>query len=133
MSHYDRIAASAPINRNAALSTGRGESWAPSVQLQNTSDTVPPLRKPSREARANPNFQDLTGRTFGRLTVLGIHAERAKSGGARWVCRCRCGQYAQFRARTLLDGDQDRCGACDYTRQLREQTLRGMKNDRGAT
>jgi hypothetical protein len=35
-------------------------------------------------------FNDLTGLTFGRLTVLG-QAGKTSSGGYKWNCACQCG------------------------------------------
>jgi hypothetical protein len=36
------------------------------------------------------NFIDLTGKRFGRLTVVGIY-DRTPNGCIRWRCRCDCG------------------------------------------
>jgi hypothetical protein len=40
--------------------------------------------------RHNYNFLDLTGKIFGRLTVLKM-AGKDKSGAVMWLCRCECG------------------------------------------
>lgn len=36
-------------------------------------------------------MQDLTGATFGKMTVIGFH-DYSKGGLPRWLCRCECGQ-----------------------------------------
>lgn len=64
---------------------------------------------PSASGRGSPaNFQDLTGSTFGRLTVL----ERADSRKwtARWKCRCACGNFAEVCAGDLRSGHTKSCG-----------------------
>lgn len=56
--------------------------------------------------------QDLTGRTFGRLTVIalcgfrrcGIHRE------AKWKCLCTCGNYTVVGASGLKTGSSKSCG-----------------------
>lgn len=55
-----------------------------------------------------PNFQDLTGSVFGKLTAL----ERAprKDGATMWLCRCECGTVAQYRAGNLKQGVTRSCG-----------------------
>lgn len=58
---------------------------------------------------------DLTGRVFGRLTVLrqgpnqGIHI--------RWVCQCSCGELATVLSSNLRKGKQKSCGC------LKKETL----------
>lgn len=51
---------------------------------------------------------DLTGQTFGRLTVLRYsHSE----GGYRlWVCKCLCGNEIIVFGRRLSRGDKKSCG-----------------------
>lgn len=44
--------------------------------------------------RRNPStkFTDMTGFTYGRLTVIGLRQWRAK-GNSLWVVQCTCGRY----------------------------------------
>lgn len=53
-------------------------------------------------------YQDLTGRTFGRLTVV----ERAGSqdGRALWLCRCECGKTTITSTNRLNSGNTKSCG-----------------------
>jgi hypothetical protein len=94
---FDRIITSAPLNASASRVTARGEHWVPETQM-------PPGLKhwkapPSMEATPSPAF-DLTGKKFGRFTVLGLSTERA-SDGARWICRCVCGDFEARSAKTI--------------------------------
>lgn len=41
--------------------------------------------------------KDLTGRTFGKLTVLGKSGNKAKDGNPLWLCRCDCGNTVDVR------------------------------------
>lgn len=54
--------------------------------------------------------ENLIGRRFGRLTVVGI----AKSSGFpsrwNWKCRCDCGNYSAPPVRSLLSGETKSCG-----------------------
>lgn len=52
--------------------------------------------------------EDLTGRTFDRLTVI----ERCDYSitGAIWRCRCRCGMLKDVRATHLRNGNVRSCG-----------------------
>lgn len=61
-------------------------------------------------AESNPipiqaNFQDLTGQTFGRLTVVayagGIEVGKTTRRRPHWMCRCSCGVKMTVRADTI--------------------------------
>ena len=58
---------------------------------------------------------DLTGKIFGRLTVLG-RSEKRNSRGARttpmWECRCECGAITYKATDTLTNPDESMCKAC---------------------
>ena len=52
---------------------------------------------------------DLTGRRFGILTVIGI--DRSKIGrGIYWKCKCDCGNIKSYRRGTLVSGMVKSCG-----------------------
>lgn len=40
-------------------------------------------------------YIDLTGETFGKLTVLGFHS--SKKGHTFWTCQCACGNKVVLR------------------------------------
>lgn len=54
-------------------------------------------------------FIDLTGRKFGRLTVVS-RAENDKHGGSRWLCVCDCGKENTVRYMHLTRGRIVSCG-----------------------
>lgn len=57
---------------------------------------------------------DLTGKVYGKLTVLRhLGRRKSKSGksSAMFVeCRCECGRVAEFRSGSLQEGDTTTCG-----------------------
>jgi hypothetical protein len=55
---------------------------------------------------------DLTGKKFGRLTVLRREGScRSGSGSAPlWVCRCACKKEIEVRGSSLRNGDTRSCG-----------------------
>ena len=59
--------------------------------------------------QTTPKIRDLTGMTFGRLTVL-EHAENDKHGNAQWQCRCCCGKVAVVSGNRLISGVVKSCG-----------------------
>lgn len=42
---------------------------------------------------------DLTGKVFGKLTVIKEHPERTPQGSVQWLCKCECGKP------TIVSGD----------------------------
>ena len=54
--------------------------------------------------------KDLTGKVFGRLTVLGRNPENHKHGNARWFVRCVCGVEKTVRSCHLIKGHTVSCG-----------------------
>lgn len=53
--------------------------------------------------------EDLHGRTFGFLTVIG-YAGSSPSGKARWLCQCPCGKKKRVFASSLKRGATRSCG-----------------------
>ncbi len=61
------------------------------------------------------NFNDLTGKTIGRLTVLHRGEDKVASNGRHrtmWVCRCSCGNVVTVQADSLNEkhGNTRSCG-----------------------
>lgn len=56
------------------------------------------------------NFTDITGRRFGRLSVLYPTKKRDKKGSVLWHCRCDCGNELDISEDRLLHGHYRSCG-----------------------
>lgn len=56
------------------------------------------------------NFIDLTGKRFGRLTVLNKSIQRGNKGQIKWDCICDCGNYHTVSGESLRDGKSKSCG-----------------------
>jgi len=67
---------------------------------------------------------DLTGQTFGRLTV--IAKAESRKGQTRWLCQCECGARTEAHASHLQNGHTQSCGCLSAelaaTRQLMDLT-----------
>lgn len=56
---------------------------------------------------------DLTGRTFGRWTVLGrAPAPNRRAKSVYWYCRCACGTESRIHGGSLREGRSTRCMYC---------------------
>lgn len=55
---------------------------------------------------------DLTGKTFGKLTVVMRDNDRRGAKGMYWTCKCECGRHASYYLPALLKGQAKSCG-CD--------------------
>ena len=78
-----------------------------------------------------PNFIDLTGQRFGRLTVLEC-VERGKK--TKWLCQCDCGNKTITLVSSLKSGSTKSCGClhkesmkkiCGWNRTHGESTSTG--------
>jgi len=72
-----------------------------------------------------PKLIDLTGRTFGRLTVIGRNAVNSKLGQARWNCRCVCGKTVTVWGMSLRSGNTQSCGCWNQEVTKRVKTTHG--------
>lgn len=62
------------------------------------------------------NFIDLTGRKYGRLTVLSKNGNKAHNE-IQWNCICECGRSVVVKGRLLRKGTTKSCG-CLHSEQL---------------
>lgn len=67
-------------------------------------------------------FKDLTGLTFGRLTVIGRSSLIATSGAIVWNCLCSCGKGILVRSDSLNNGHTQSCG-CYNKEQSRNKNM----------
>ena len=74
--------------------------------------------------------RDLTGRTFGRWTVLARAARRRGQKNPAWRCRCACGTIAEVQTCQLLAGRSQSCG-CRMQELARERRPWRRRNLRG--
>lgn len=65
------------------------------------------------------NFKDITGKRFGRLTVI-ERADNYKDGSAMWKCRCDCGVVKIIKSYSLRTGTTVSCGC--YKREKAIET-----------
>jgi hypothetical protein len=69
-------------------------------------------------------MEDLTGKTFGELTVLGISENKTSSGRTQWKCQCSCGGFRDVVGSKLKSGAAKTCG-CSRKRKLYYQDYIG--------
>jgi hypothetical protein len=75
--------------------------------------------------KAGWNFIDLTGRVFGRLTVVDRAEDKVTPSGNKcvmWNCVCECGNKAVVNSRALVTGNSKSCGC--YNSDVRRERNR---------
>ncbi len=80
-----------------------------------------------------PNFKDLTGKRFGRLTVIKRADDYISPSGnhsTQWFCQCDCGNACIIAASSLIHGITSSCGckSIETTKEL--CTTHGMTGTR---
>lgn len=81
--------------------------------------------RPKETARRGAVAEDLTGRRFGRLTVI----KRAENRGGRtcWECRCDCGTLRMVTAHDLKAGKVKSCGCLVREQRANRVDLTGRR------
>lgn len=74
------------------------------------------------EVASNTHYIDLSGRKFGRLTVI-ERARNSNTGMVRFLCKCDCGNLTTVMNSHLLGGKIQSCGCWKYSR-LEEYVVR---------
>lgn len=72
-----------------------------------------------------PNVKDITGKKFGRLTVLGI-SHKGERRKYFWKCRCDCGNEIIAEGSNLKSGNTKSCGCLNTERRISRQKKHGM-------
>ena len=80
-----------------------------------------PLAEPTKNGRT---FEDLSGKKFGRLTVI-KPVGRNKKGSVLWLCKCECSNKIITIAYSLKNSDCKSCG-CYNIEQMRATKLIDM-------
>lgn len=76
-----------------------------------------------------PAFQDLTGKQFGRLTVIRL-APKAACGRIKWLCKCFCGNTTEQQANDLVNGKVISCGCYNKERSKTQHRTHGESKTR---
>ncbi|OHW63124.1 hypothetical protein EUAN_09080 [Andreesenia angusta] len=72
------------------------------------------------------NFSDLTGKKFGKLTVIKfIGVTKYKPF---WLCECDCGNFAEVTSGNLKSGGTKSCGCIRIEMLTKRNTSHGMAN-----
>lgn len=63
------------------------------------------------------------GETRGRLTIIGFRRDKSQNNKLIAICKCECGNIAEFDFRKARHGDNKSCGCRDFRKlkRLREQ------------
>lgn len=79
-----------------------------------------------RERADEANSPDLTGRQFGKLTVI-RKLENANSGATRWLCKCSCGADYVVNGSLLMTGRRSRCPGKAHQKKYRYSDITGQR------
>lgn len=63
-----------------------------------------------RETARALNYKDLTGKVFGKLTVIEQTDDVYMNGSTMWRCQCECGKEITTNANSLRQGKSKSCG-----------------------
>lgn len=69
-------------------------------------------------------LEDMAGKVFNKLTVL-HRGENTRSGSARWICQCECGNITLSPAQSLKKGESQSCGCLNREKILNSVTKHG--------
>ena len=72
------------------------------------------------------NFVDMTGRKYGRWTVLGLWWKRVPGNEVAWFCQCDCGIVRKIRGAQLRNGRSTSCG-CYHREVISERNKAAVK------
>lgn len=80
------------------------------------------LQKEHQNDFGKLNYKDLTGQSFGKLTVL-YDSKIRKSNHVYWTCKCECGNILDVSSTHLLSGETQSCGCINSQGELKVKTL----------
>ena len=70
---------------------------------------------------------DLTGKTFGELTVLHRAENQRHYGGVWWTCRCSCGELYDTTGTLLVNGRRARCSGPAHEKNYASADIAGQR------
>jgi hypothetical protein len=113
---------SIPIDRVAARVISKGVRYEPAIKFgqQMHFDSPPPMKVIPEMLPGGP-MSDMVGMRRGKLTVVGLLAERISTAGATWVVRCDCGAYEIRKAKGMRAGSGDNvmCRKCQHLKSVK--------------
>lgn len=124
----ERIGASNPIDKTAAMVVSKGYQYEPDINASKVnpydSELPLPTRVVSKAMTQSPYFTDLKGHKLGRLTVLGLSQDHK----GLWIVRCQCGIYSARNKKSLLNSKNinDRCNRCNHLALLKRKDQFGV-------
>jgi hypothetical protein len=74
-------------------------------------------------------LENLTGKRFGRLEVIGLSATKANGSVRQWECLCECGKTTLSKTASLKNGHKQSCGC--YGLERRMAASRKIRNVHG--
>ena len=75
------------------------------------------LQKENAKKQGKNKLIDITGKKFGKLTVLQLMPNRAECGHTLWQCQCECGNIVVVDKSALIQGRTKSCG-CLKTEEI---------------
>lgn len=107
-----RIITSVPVNSTAANVLRKGVHYEPDKLPNGGYWDAPP---PTQRFKGLPEH-DMSGKTVGRLTVVGYLGSTGNPPSATWLVRCNCGGYEKRRTRAIRNpaNHLDRCYKCRH-------------------
>ena len=70
--------------------------------------------------RHQSDFKDLSGKIFGKWSVIKLDEKKSTKKTKYWICRCQCENIKSVNGATLRDGSSTQCKQC-YLKILHEQ------------
>lgn len=71
--------------------------------------------------------RDLTGKKFGRLTVIKEIPERMNHS-VLWLCRCECGNFVKVKSNNLNAGNSQSCGCARIEHSIKAHQTHKLSN-----
>lgn len=123
---------SIPVNSTAKKVISPGFHYKPNLKnLVNHFENPLKLQSIKSDGKEkNEQFQDFTGYIHGYFTVMGLCKQKLSkerfSYGAKWLCKCRCGNYETRTTRAIKNHinnpgkfDPDKCRQCEDMRKIK--------------